>query len=124
ARPALARLAVPPDGQVAGLGRLQPVQHVEDDLALVDLDLVVGEFAGPRVPAPDPQRSLVPHRSTPLPSSRALRWLRKVSPQPRRRQTARRARPRSCTSSARTRRTSRAGRSASAGSAAASATPC
>src|SRR4029079_19412091 len=43
-------------------GRLQPVQHVEDDLALVDLDLVVGEFAGARVPAPDPQRSLVAHQ--------------------------------------------------------------
>ena len=62
ARPALARLAVPPDGQVIGLGGLQPVQHVEDDLALVDLDLVVGELAGPRVPAPDPQRHLVAHQ--------------------------------------------------------------
>src|SRR5262249_27079839 len=86
ARPPPARLAVPPDGQVAGLGRLQPVQHVQDDLALVDLDLVVLQRPGARVPAPDPQRSLVPHISG--------------SPHP-----ARRAHPRSCTSSARLGRT-------------------
>ena len=42
ARPALAGLAVPPDGQVVGLGGRQPVQDVQHDLALVDLDLVVG----------------------------------------------------------------------------------
>ena len=41
ARPALAGLAVPPDGEVGGLRRLQAVDDVEDDLALVDLDGVV-----------------------------------------------------------------------------------
>src|SRR5690348_17690724 len=62
ARPALAGLAVPPDGQVAGLGGLQPVQHVQDDLALVHLDLVVGELTGARVPAPDPEGGRVAHQ--------------------------------------------------------------
>src|SRR6202012_3377438 len=61
ARPALAGLAVPPDGQVAGLSGLQPVQDVEHNPALVDLPRLVGELAGTRVSAPDPQRSLVTH---------------------------------------------------------------
>ena len=38
AGPALAGLAVPAHGQVTGLGGLQPVDDVEDDLTLVDLD--------------------------------------------------------------------------------------
>ena len=62
ARAALAGLAVPADGQVGSLRGLQPMDDVEDDLALVDLDLVVGEFPGARVPAPDPQRHLVAHQ--------------------------------------------------------------
>jgi hypothetical protein len=37
---------------------LEPVQHVEDDLALADLDLEAGERAGARVAAPDPERCL------------------------------------------------------------------
>ena len=41
ARPALAGLAVPADGEVAGLGGLEPVDDVEDDLALVHLHGVV-----------------------------------------------------------------------------------
>jgi hypothetical protein len=32
-----------------GPGGLQPVRHVEDDLALADLDLEAGERAGARV---------------------------------------------------------------------------
>src|SRR5690606_34495853 len=52
---ALAGLAVPAAGQVRSLGRLQPVDHVEDDLALVDLNLVVGEFTAVGVASPDPE---------------------------------------------------------------------
>ena len=45
ARAALAGLAVPAHREVAGLGRLQPVDRVEDDLALLDRDGVVAELA-------------------------------------------------------------------------------
>ncbi len=65
---ALAGLAVPTDGQVGRLRGLQPVQHVEDDLALVDLDLVVLQGAGARVAAPDPELRQVTHQ---CPSSNA-----------------------------------------------------
>src|SRR6266852_240024 len=95
----------------ASRGRpLISIEHDPDDLALVDLDLVAGELAGARVPAPDPQRSLVAHRSTLLPSSRALRlvvpearqWAeRKVSPPPRQIRGARPVPRRSCTCAAR-----------------------
>src|ERR1700729_673996 len=59
---ALAGLAVPPDGQIARLGGLQPVQHVENDLALVGLDLVVGQLSLPGVAAPDLERYLLAHQ--------------------------------------------------------------
>src|SRR5439155_1114235 len=45
ARAALAGLAVPPAGQVARLGGLQAMDHVEDDHALVEVDVVGLEFA-------------------------------------------------------------------------------
>src|SRR5699024_5940241 len=44
-RAALARLAVPAHRQVGDLGGLEPKQYVEDDLALVGLDLVHGELS-------------------------------------------------------------------------------
>jgi hypothetical protein len=34
----LSRLAIPPHGQIRSLGRLQPVDYVQYDLTLVDLD--------------------------------------------------------------------------------------
>ena len=55
ARAALAGLAVPADGEVGRLGGLQPVDDVEDDLALVDLDVEVLELAVGVVAAPDPE---------------------------------------------------------------------
>src|SRR6476620_3150651 len=66
ARSALAGLAVPPHREIAGLGRLEPVDDVEDDLALVDLDGVVDELAALGVAAPDPEPRVVAH--DPLPS--------------------------------------------------------
>ena len=48
ARAALAGLAVPAHREVRGLGRLEPVDDVEDDLALVDLDGVVLQGAAAR----------------------------------------------------------------------------
>src|SRR5215217_218051 len=76
AGPALAGLAVPAHGQVGSLGRLQPVNDVEHDLALVDLDVVVGQRAALVVPAPDPELPLVGHDAPrcspgPVPSSAA-----------------------------------------------------
>src|SRR6202012_74744 len=125
ARAALAGLAVPADGQVARLGRLQPVQDVQHDLALIHLDLVVGQVARARVAPPDLEVCLVTHVS-----ASPLAWLSDwpcwpgpppgcPSPLPRRpgcpkasreRPRPRRAAPlRSCTSSARTPRTAPAG---------------
>src|SRR5262249_18132493 len=52
-RAALAGLAVPPHGEVGGLGRLKTVDHIQDYLAVVDLDLVVLELAAGVVAAPD-----------------------------------------------------------------------
>ena len=52
ARAALAGLAVPAHRQVLGLGLLQPVDDVEDDLALVHLHRVVDEVATLVVAAP------------------------------------------------------------------------
>src|SRR5512139_4140110 len=49
---ALAGLAVPPHREVARLGRLQPVDRVEHDLALGDLDGVVAEPAAGLVATP------------------------------------------------------------------------
>ena len=49
---ALARLAVPPDGQVRCLGRLDTVDDVEHDLALLRRDVVVLEPASVRIPPP------------------------------------------------------------------------
>src|SRR2546426_9168284 len=51
ARPALAGLAVPPASEVLGLGRLDPVDHVEDDHAFFGLDAVILEGAAPGVTA-------------------------------------------------------------------------
>src|SRR6266850_92851 len=51
ARPALAGLAVPPAGEVVGLGRLDPVDDVEDDHALLGLDAIVLEVAATGVTA-------------------------------------------------------------------------
>ena len=58
---ALAGLAVPADREVAGLGGLHPVDGVEDDLALGDLDRVVAELAAALVAAPDPHLQVVAH---------------------------------------------------------------
>ena len=68
ARAALARLAVPADGEVGRLGGLQPVDDVEDDLALVDLDREVLQLAAVDVAPPDPElRCRTPlTRSAPL----------------------------------------------------------
>ena len=41
-------LAVPAHGEVAGLRRLDAVEHVEDDLALLGGDVVVAELAAAR----------------------------------------------------------------------------
>src|SRR5690606_25918252 len=51
-RTALARLAVPPAREVARLRRLDAVDDVEDDLALVHLDRVIAEAATLGVPTP------------------------------------------------------------------------
>ena len=68
ARAALAGLAVPPDRQVPGLGGLQPVQHVQNHLALVHGNRVVREPAAGLVAAPHPQvpGGLVRHRRPPF----------------------------------------------------------
>ena len=55
ARAALAGLAVPAHREVRRLGGLQPVDDVEDDLALVDLDRVVLQLAAVGVAAPHPE---------------------------------------------------------------------
>src|SRR5262249_25626871 len=68
ARAALACLAVPADGEVARLSGLQPVQDVEDDLALVGLDLVVDQIARAGVATPDLHLDLGAHQCA---SSRA-----------------------------------------------------
>src|SRR6202042_1787244 len=74
---AFAGLAVPAHGQVTGLGRLQPVQDIQDDLALVGLDLVVGQLALPAVAPPDPELYLRAHQlvsSGTLGSSSSVRY--------------------------------------------------
>ena len=101
ARAALAGLAVPAHREVAGLGGLQPVDDVEDDLALVDLDGVVA--AGRR-------RSSSPRHT------RNLRVVRSSVRLLRRRRCGRRARLRSGTWPARRGRTGRAGPRGIAGS--------
>jgi len=58
ARAALAGLAVPATGEVVGLSRLDLVDHVEDDHALLGLDLVVLEAAARGVAAEHPHREL------------------------------------------------------------------
>src|SRR5206468_6658567 len=62
ARPALARLAVPPYGEVGRLLGLQPVDRVEDDFAFFDRDDVRREVAAGRVAAPHPQVQVVTHQ--------------------------------------------------------------
>ncbi len=59
ARTALSRLAVPAHRQIARLGGLDAVDDVEDDLAVVDLDLEVLQTAAPGVPAPHPEPCVV-----------------------------------------------------------------
>ena len=94
ARSALAGLAVPADGEVRRLGGLEPVDDVEDDLALVDLDVEVVQLAVVVGSAPDPETVRC------IPSGITL-------------SAARTARPRSCTCSARHGRRARAARWAS-----------
>src|SRR5262249_42736047 len=69
---ALAGLAVPPHGEVGGLGRLETVDHIQDYLAVVDLDLVVLELAAGVVAAPDPEMALLAHYSPSLPAGRSV----------------------------------------------------
>ena len=104
ARAALAGLAVPAHRQVAGLGGLQPVDDVEDDLALVDLDGVVLQLAAVGVAAPHPE----PARRSSWPASRRCRRCRSRAGR------SRAAPPRSGTSPARPARTGPAGPAASA----------
>src|SRR4029079_8036798 len=63
ARAALAGLAVPPDGEVRGLGRLQAVDDVEDDLTLLDLDAAVLELAVGVVAPPHAEPPVVRHQA-------------------------------------------------------------
>ena len=65
ARPALAGLAVPAHGEVLRLRRLEAVDDVEDDLALVHLDLEVVQLAVVVRPSPDPELRGVPHHAPP-----------------------------------------------------------
>src|SRR6185295_17800763 len=58
---ALAGLAVPAAGEVGRLGGLQPVDDVEHDLTLVDLDVEVLDLAAGRVAAPDAEVALGAH---------------------------------------------------------------
>ena len=51
-RAAFARFAVPPYGEVGRLGRLYPVDDVEDDLTFLRREAVLHEAAAARVPAP------------------------------------------------------------------------
>src|SRR5262249_61335359 len=61
ARAALAGLAVPADGQVVGLGRLDAMEHVEDDHPGIDGHPVLAEGAARGVAAEDVQRGLRRH---------------------------------------------------------------
>src|SRR5256885_7612529 len=63
---ALAGLAVPPHREVRRLGGLEPVDDVEDDLALVHLDLEVLQLAAGGVAAPDPEIAYRAHHSPSL----------------------------------------------------------
>src|SRR5689334_16588535 len=65
ARAALAGLAVPTHGEVAGLGALHAVDRVQDHLALGDLDRVVLDLTAGLVAAPDPQLQGVGHQFFP-----------------------------------------------------------
>src|SRR6202034_1909905 len=58
ARPALAGLAVPPAGQVPGLGGLDAVDDVQDDLALLGFQRVPAEVAALGVAPPDVHRDV------------------------------------------------------------------
>src|SRR5581483_8135160 len=71
---ALAGLAVPADRQVRRLGGLQPVDDVEDDLALVHLDGEVLQRAVVVGAAPHPELRLVAHYFSPPGSSSAVRY--------------------------------------------------
>src|SRR5204863_1498989 len=66
ARAALAGLAVPAHGEVGCLGGLEPVDDVEDDLAVVHLDLEVLQLAAGLVTAPDPEVAHRAHHSLSL----------------------------------------------------------
>src|SRR5262245_7837913 len=65
ARAALAGLAVPPASQVLSLGRLDLVDHVEDDHPLLGLDRVVLQAAARGVAAEHPHRELGHATSSP-----------------------------------------------------------
>src|SRR5215218_4307698 len=58
---ALAGLAVPADGQVAGLGRLDAVDGVQHDLAVLTGHGVVAQLAAGRVAAPQAEVDVVGH---------------------------------------------------------------
>ena len=66
ARAALAGLAVPADREVRGLGGLQAMDDVEDDLTLVDLDGEVLQRAVGVVAAPDAELGVVASSGVPL----------------------------------------------------------
>src|SRR5450432_1217949 len=70
ARPTFASLAIPTDGEVAGLRGLQPMNRVEDNLALLDPDRVVDKVATGFVAPPYPHLEVVAHQW--LSSSNAL----------------------------------------------------
>ena len=56
ARPALARLAIPPHRQVVGLFRLDLVHHIQHHHALGDFRLILFKRAAGPVAAPDLER--------------------------------------------------------------------
>src|SRR5699024_9253204 len=85
---ALARLAVPAHRQVRAPGGLQPVDQVQDDLALLRRYLVVHEFAATGRTPPHPQLRLVRHAGSLLTSAprrrpRATRRARSTCAAPR-----------------------------------------
>src|SRR5690606_12225180 len=70
---ALAGLAVPPAGQVRGLGRLEAMDHIQDHLAIGHVHLVVPQRAVVDVATPDPEG--------PTPHARAPRGCRRLPPE-------------------------------------------
>src|SRR6266702_6150205 len=73
ARAALARLAVPPHGEIARQLRLDAVQHVQDHHAGIDVDAVFDERAPRRRSSPDAEQALR-HVRPPGPRCWHRRW--------------------------------------------------